>query len=165
MGPKLRKLEFAEQRYDSLARPSATAVVQLWALLTTSVQTFRERGKQGEHGGTFYAFLKFIDHFNYIILAMFADCADEVLQLTRYFDVKDGDGTGVHGVVGDFVSRMFVLFITGHVVDTGFTRHMISRLTSQHMTFVLDGIAKTIGGATIQDSINLPHSFKQKSFC
>ena len=142
----IKNLAYAKQRFDSMALPLARLVQHFDAALQVACDVLRERGRSTpEHIGAALV-VDTLDNEAMLQMGMMADCADEVVRLTRFFDSELYDHALVAPRLAQFRATCEYLFAGGGcLTHEGHTKAMVTHILRPRMVLQSTGLPKTLG--------------------
>ncbi len=111
---------------------------------------YTTRARSNDYHKSAAAFLLLCSDEMLLTLGLLADAATENVLLVRVFDVESFDKTSARRALNEFLRNVSFLFLQPHrgcLKTTSFTSFAIKLLREKQVTVVVDGEAKTFGGA------------------
>ena len=126
-GPQTTSLSAAKHRFASFAKPAGRIMLHVKSLFrvlhrVAAMRTDASWARKWLAGVTSKKLL---------LLALAADAADSLLQLTRFLDAENVDPASLNEEIGNFMSELHAQFIHGRAWEIeGYAKHMKSILQS-----------------------------------
>jgi hypothetical protein len=144
-GSRIRNLRSQKNRFASYSKPLGRTTLFMDSVIRTAQWiSVQRRGEDVAHDAL--AFLDFLNEEVCLLLSMMAEASDEATRLIRYFDTEAYDAANIHEEICVFVNRLKHLFLDGAVMDSGYTREMLTYLQVQRAFMNSRGAPKTLGG-------------------
>ena len=144
-GSRIKNLRAQKNRFASFSKPLGRTCLFLDSVIKTA-QWIAVQRKGDDCAADALAFLDFLDEERCLLLSMLSECADECVQLVRFFDTESYDVASIPEQISIFVNRLKYLFIDGAVMDSGYTLEMVTFLGRQRAVIDSRGNPKTLGG-------------------
>jgi hypothetical protein len=144
--PIIKNLAFAQQRFDSLAKPLARLVQHFDSALDVVTDILRERGRASPEHINAARLVDILDSEAMLQMGMLADCAELCLELTRFFDKETFDIGLVPQRLHDFKDVCQFMFARGGCMTyPGHTTTMLQLIKNPRLLHTSTGQPRTIG--------------------
>lgn len=144
-GRRIRNLQYAKHRFDSLSKPLGRFILLFGAVWATACELLVTRaGRKPAQRAK--AFLNEITVEATVQLAMLADAGHEALVVTRFHDTEAYDAAEISSCLSAFVHKIDLLFLQRGCKETGFTQHALKMLSHPHVAHVTSTEMKVLGG-------------------
>ena len=140
-GPRASALSAAKHRFASFAKPTGRILMHLPSFFKVLHRIAAVRSD----ASWARAWLQAITPSKLLLLALAADAADSLLELTRFLDTEKVDPAQLNEQIGAFIKSIQVQFLQGRVwTIEGYAKHTLQILASGNLYSFAGGVCKQL---------------------